>query len=165
VNLEGGRELRTREVVERQQLKRLERAGGVVGLCRCSLDRRRSRRRAVAVGEKGHRVLRDQAPELAAYLLSVPAEERLHVLALWEGRWQRFRTVAGTVAVITAVLAGTADGVLAAVATDHSPAAAVAAGGTVALAALRELMQYQRQAWRHADATPLTASWTPHPER
>jgi hypothetical protein len=51
----GGRELRTGEVVERQQLKRLERAGGVVGLCRCSLDRLRIRRRAVAVGERGHR--------------------------------------------------------------------------------------------------------------
>jgi hypothetical protein len=62
----------------------------------------------------------DQAPELTPYLLSVPHEERLHVQGLWGGRWQKFRTVAGMVAVVTAVLAGSAIGLLAAVVSDHS---------------------------------------------
>jgi hypothetical protein len=62
----------------------------------------------------------DQAPELTPYLLSVPHQERLHVQGLWGGRWQKFRTVAGMVAVVTAVLAGSAIGLLAAVVSDHS---------------------------------------------
>jgi hypothetical protein len=48
----------------------------------------------------------DNAPELAPYLLSVPPEDRLRVQGLPFAPWQEFRTVAGMVAVITAVLAG-----------------------------------------------------------
>jgi hypothetical protein len=44
------------------------------------------------------------APELAPYLLSVPPEDRLRVQGLPFAPWQEFRTVAGMVAVITAVL-------------------------------------------------------------
>src|SRR5437016_3141292 len=61
----------------------------------------------------------DNAPELAPYLLSVPPLERLTVQGLWAGRWQGFLTVAGMVGVITAVLAGSAGGLLAAVASGH----------------------------------------------
>src|SRR5437870_4568601 len=75
----------------------------------------------------------DQAPELSPYLLSVPPEVRLEVQGLWAGRWQGYRTVAGMVAVITAVLAGSAVGLLAAVVSDHSLAAALVAGGVVAV--------------------------------
>ena len=97
----------------------------------------------------------DQAPELSPYLLSVPPDERLHVQGLWGGRWQRFRTVAGMVAVITAVLAGSAVGLFAAVASDHSLAAALAAGGVVALAALGALTRYRASAWERAASAPL----------
>ena len=38
--------------------------------------------------------------------MSVPEPERLNALGLWAGRRQYFRTVAGMVGVITAVLAG-----------------------------------------------------------
>ena len=87
----------------------------------------------------------DYAPELAGYLLN-PAE-RLPAQGLGIGLWQQFVTVAGVVAVITAVLAGSAGGLLAAVASGHSLVAALAAGVVVAAAALTALMRYQNSAW------------------
>jgi hypothetical protein len=93
----------------------------------------------------------DEAPELAPYLMSVPESERLHELGLGGGRWQSFRTVAGMVAVITAVVAGSAVGLLATVASDHSLAAALTAGGVVAVLSLSGLIRYQRSAWASAD--------------
>jgi hypothetical protein len=56
-------------------------------------------------------------------------------------------TVAGMVAVITAVLAGSAGGLLAAVVSGHSLVAALVAGVVVAAAALTGLMRYQNSAW------------------
>ena len=98
----------------------------------------------------------DEAPELASYLMSVPGQERLRVLGLGEGRWQAFRSVAAMVAVITAVLAGSAIGLLAAVASEHSLAAALVAGGLVALAALAALMRRQQSAWEQATSAPVS---------
>jgi hypothetical protein len=97
----------------------------------------------------------DNAPELAPYLLSVPSSDRLRVQGVGGGRWQGFRTVAGMLGVITAVLAGSAAGLVAIVVSDHSLAAALIAGAVVALAALVALMQFQRVAWEQAAATPL----------
>ena len=51
------------------------------------------------------------------------------------------------VAFITAVLAGSAVGLFAAVVSAHSLAAALAAGGTAAVATLAALMRYQGSAW------------------
>jgi hypothetical protein len=48
----------------------------------------------------------EQAPEIAPYLLSDPPSEALHTQRVPGDRWQGYRTVAGMVAVITAVLAG-----------------------------------------------------------
>ena len=98
----------------------------------------------------------DEAPELAPYLMSVPPQERLPALGVWSGRWQSFRTVAGMVAVITAVLAGAAIGLLAAVAFGHSLAAALIAGGVVSGGLLGALMRYQRFAWARAVSAPLS---------
>lgn len=99
----------------------------------------------------------DEAPELIPYLLSVPEQHRLHVQGLWAGRWQGYRTVAGMVAVITAVLAGSTVGLLAAVVSAHSLAAALAVGGAVAVAALAALMRYQGSAWKRAASIAITA--------
>src|SRR3954452_20744498 len=96
----------------------------------------------------------DEAPELAPYLMSVPEPEPLRVLGLRTGRWQAFRTVAAMVAVITAVLAGSATGLLTAVASKHSLAAALVAGGLVALAALAGMMRIQQSAWEQATSGP-----------
>ena len=89
----------------------------------------------------------DNAPELAPYLLSVAPSQRLVGQGVWAGRWQGFRTVAGMVGVITAVLAGSSAALVAIVASDHSPAAALIAGAVVALAALSALMRHQGHAW------------------
>jgi hypothetical protein len=98
----------------------------------------------------------DEAPELTPYLMSVPQPERLQVLGIWGGRWQGFRTVAGMVAVITAVLAGSAIGLLAALVSDHSLVAALIAGGLVSVSGLAALMRYQRSAWARAVSAPLS---------
>jgi len=98
----------------------------------------------------------DQAPELAPYLMSVPGPERLRVLGLGEGRWQAFRSVAAMVAVITAVLAGSAVGLLGVVVSEHSLAAALVAGGVVALAALAAMMRRQQSAWEQATSAPVS---------
>jgi hypothetical protein len=97
----------------------------------------------------------DNAPELAPYLLSVPSEDRLRVQGLPNARWQGFRSVAGMIAVITAVLAGSTAGLLAIVASDHSLAATLSAGTVVAVTALVALMRFQQAAWKLAADTPL----------
>jgi hypothetical protein len=96
----------------------------------------------------------DEAPELRSYLMSVPEPEPLRVLGLMAGRWQAFRTVAAMVAVITAVLAGSAIGLLTGVVSEHSLAAALVAGGVVALAALAAMMRIQESAWEQATSAP-----------
>jgi hypothetical protein len=98
----------------------------------------------------------DEAPELTSYLMSVPGPEPLDVLGLRAGRWQAFRTVAAMVAVITAVLAGSAIGLLTAVASEHSLAAALVAGGVVAIAALAAMMRLQESAWERATSAPVS---------
>jgi hypothetical protein len=87
----------------------------------------------------------DHAPELAGYLPN-PAEP-LPTPGLGIRLWQQFVTIAGMVAVITAVLAGAASGLLAAVVSGHSLVAALAAGVVIAAAALTGLMRYQNSAW------------------
>jgi hypothetical protein len=95
----------------------------------------------------------DHAPELTGYLLN-PAE-RLPAPGLGIGLWQQFVTVAGMVAVITAVLADSAAGLLAAVASGHSPVAALVAGVVVASAALTGLMRYQNSTWIRGSTASL----------
>jgi hypothetical protein len=112
----------------------------------------------------------DEAPELTPYLLSVLEQQQtdlpqppprddvkqhpLRVQGLWGGGWQGYRTVAGMIAVITAVLAGSAVGLLIAIVSDHSLAAALATGGAAAVAALAALMRYQASTWKRSAATP-----------
>ncbi len=87
----------------------------------------------------------DHAPELSGYLLN-PAEG-LPTPGRGIRLWQQFVTVAGMVAVITAVLAGSTAGLLAAVVSGHSLVAALVAGVVVAGVALTGLMRYQNSAW------------------
>lgn len=90
----------------------------------------------------------DQAPELTGYLASVPPPQRLAIQGLRGGYWQGFRTVAGMVGVVTAVLAGSAVGLAAAIATNHSAVAGFVTGGVAALATLAVLMHVQSVAWK-----------------
>src|SRR5262249_40624434 len=95
----------------------------------------------------------EHAPELAGYLLN-PAE-RLPTPGLGIRLWQQFVTVAGVVAVVTAVLAGSAGGLLAAVASGNSLVAALVAGVVVAATALSGLMRYQNSAWIRGSTASL----------
>jgi hypothetical protein len=95
----------------------------------------------------------DHAPELAGYLPR-PAES-LPTPGLGIGLWQQFVTVAGMVGVITAVLAGSAAGLLAAVVSGHSLVAALVVGVVVAGAALTGLMRYQNSAWIQGSTASL----------
>ena len=97
----------------------------------------------------------DQAPELLPYLLSVPPTERLPEQGLPRSRWQGWRSIAGMVAVITAALAGSAGGLLAAVASNHSLAAALPAGATVGVAIVLTLMRRQVTVWTQASEAQL----------
>jgi hypothetical protein len=65
------------------------------------------------------------------------------------------RPACGIGGVITAVLAGSAGGLLAAVASGHSLIAALVAGVIVAAAALTGLMRYQNSAWIRGSTAPL----------
>ena len=91
----------------------------------------------------------DYAPEVTPYLASVAPAERLAIEGLRPEGWQRFRTVAGMVGVITGVLAGSTAG-LAVAAASSSLAAALAAGVVVGLAVLATLMRYQGASWGRA---------------
>jgi hypothetical protein len=122
----------------------------------------------------------DEAPELTPYLLSVLEQRQtdlpqpppdagvnphgLRVQGLWGGAWQGYRTVAGMVAVITAVLAGSAVGLLTAIVSGHSLAAALAAGGAAAVAALAALMRYQASAWKRSASMPTLSDQVELPE-
>jgi hypothetical protein len=93
----------------------------------------------------------DFAPELTRYLASVPPSRRLAIHGLGGGYWQQvFRTVAGMIGVVTAVLTGAAAGLLATVASGHSAVAGFVTGGVVGVAVQMALMWYQSSAWGKA---------------
>ena len=96
----------------------------------------------------------DCAPEMTGYLVSVPPPQRLSIQGLDTGHWQGSRTIAGMVGVVTAVLAGSAAGLIAAVAAGHSAVAGFATGGVVAFAAVVAVMRVQRSAWRQIRQHP-----------
>jgi hypothetical protein len=95
------------------------------------------------------------APELAGYLLRVPPAEQLLMQRVPGDRWQGYRTVAGMVAVITAVLAGSTAALAAVLIFDHSLAAALIAGPLVALPTLFALIRHQDSTWERAATEPL----------
>src|SRR5215204_2963580 len=97
----------------------------------------------------------EQAPEIAEYLLSAPPAERLLMQRVPGDRWQGYRTVAGMVAVITAVLAGSTAALAAILIFDHSLAAAVISGAAVAVPVLIAMIRHQDLAWERAAAEPL----------
>jgi hypothetical protein len=97
----------------------------------------------------------EHAPEIAPYMLSVPHAERLLMGQVPGDRWQGYRTVAGMVAVITAMLAGSTAALVAILISDHSLAAAVISGALVALPTMLALIAYQDSAWHRAAAAPL----------
>jgi len=96
----------------------------------------------------------DTAPEVTGYLLDVPPPQRLSVQGLDTGYWQGTRTIAGMVGVVTAVLTGSAAGLIATVAAGHSAVAGFTVGGVVAVAAVAAVIRVQRSAWRQIRQHP-----------
>jgi hypothetical protein len=84
----------------------------------------------------------DAAPEVTPYLLSVPSEQRLEIQGLSTSAPQKFLTTAGTVAVITSVLAGVAAGLLGAVLSGHSAAVAFSSGAVIAAVTIFMMIRY-----------------------
>ncbi len=98
-----------------------------------------------------------EAPELLPYLLSVPSDERLAIQGILGGRGQKWRTVAGMVAVITAALTGSSAALLALLVSDRSAGIGIAfgVGGGVFVAVVYGLMHVQGKAWGEAAAATL----------
>ena len=92
----------------------------------------------------------DCAPELNHYLASVTPSQRLALQGLPGGHWQDFRTIAGLVGVVTAVLTGATAGLLAVIAAGHSGVAGFITGGVVGVASLAALMRFQGSAVQQA---------------
>jgi hypothetical protein len=92
------------------------------------------------------------APELVDYLLSVPPAQRLQLQMIGGGRRQKYFTAAAMVGLVTAVLAGSAGGLLVAIISDHVLAAAIVVGVLVAIAAFTALIHFQVSTWRRAAA-------------
>jgi hypothetical protein len=97
----------------------------------------------------------EHAPEIGPYLLSLPPAEQLITQPAPGNRWQGYRTVAGMVAVITAVLAGSTAALAAILIFDHSLAPAVISGTLVAVPALTAMIRFQDSAWHRAVTEPL----------
>jgi hypothetical protein len=83
----------------------------------------------------------DAAPEVERYLLSVPPAQRLEAQGIRASSTQKFLSMPGTLAVITAILAGSTVGLLAAIVSGHSPWAAFPAGTVTAATALALLVK------------------------
>jgi hypothetical protein len=105
----------------------------------------------------------DNAPELASYLVRVTPSERLRAQGMMAGRRQAFRTVAGMIGVITAVLAGSAAALIAILVSDHSLPAAVISGAVVAIGVLVPLIRFQWSALTRLFSTPLITSQSKEP--
>jgi hypothetical protein len=97
----------------------------------------------------------EHAPEIAPYLLRDPPAERLLMQRVPGDRWQGYRTVAGMIAVITAVLAGSTAALAAILIFDHSLAAAVISGTLIAVPTMIAMIRYQDLEWERAAADPL----------
>src|SRR5690349_21702480 len=98
----------------------------------------------------------EHAPEIAPYMPKAPAAEQLLMQRVPGDRLQGYRTVAGMVAVVTAVLAGSTAALAAILIFDHSLLAALIAGAAVALPALIAMIRYQDSAWERSTAESLT---------
>jgi hypothetical protein len=97
----------------------------------------------------------EQAPELGPYLVVAPPAERIRMESMPGDYWQGYRTVAGMVAVITAVLLGSTAALVAILLSDNSLAAGLIAGTLVALPTLIALIRRQNRIWKSAATESL----------
>lgn len=92
------------------------------------------------------------APELVGYLHSVPPAERLRLQGIGGGRWQKFLTVSAMVGLVTAVLIGSAVGLLTALVFDRLLVAALIVGVLAAVVVFAVLIRFEVSTWKRAAA-------------
>jgi fatty acid desaturase len=92
----------------------------------------------------------DIAPELSPYLASVASSRRLAVHGSRRARWRVFRTAAGMIGLVTAIMAGSAAGLFDAAVFGRSVVHGFIAFGLVAVAVLTALLWFERRAWKPA---------------
>lgn len=90
----------------------------------------------------------DNAPELVHYLARSPPEKRLEKLGLWSGRLQGLATTAGTVAVVTSVIAGAAAGLAVSLIAPDPVTVGLACGFVVTISVLWLLLWTESVAWK-----------------
>lgn len=103
------------------------------------------------------------APELTHYLATVPLARRLAIRG-YGRHWQAFRTPAGMIGVVTAVLTGSAVAQLVAIASGHSHVAGLVTDGVVSVLVLVALMWFQHRAWEQARRERLFGTELEKPE-
>jgi hypothetical protein len=87
------------------------------------------------------------APELGRILASVTSSRRLSTHGMHARRWRVFRTVAGMIALVTAILAGSAAGMLNALFFGRSVIRGFTVDALVTVAVLTALLLAERRAW------------------
>ena len=102
-----------------------------------------------------------RSPGLTRYLFSVPPQGRLQMQGLPVRRSHDFLTVAGMVAVITSVLAGSAVALLTVAVSDDSLLYALVFGVPAGVAILAALMRAQHRTWARARGEVMFAEEVP----
>jgi hypothetical protein len=97
----------------------------------------------------------DIAPELTQYLASLPSPRHRAIRALEGRRWRFYRTLAGMIGTVTAVLAGVAAGTITEVVSGNSVFRGWVTAGVVGVAVLAALILVHDRVWRQASRERL----------
>jgi hypothetical protein len=92
----------------------------------------------------------DMAPELGRYLASVPSPSQVAAHSLHGRRWRVFRSVSTMIGLFTAVLAGSAMGMLAALIFGRHLATGFVLDGLVTVTGLVAVLWVEHRAWGRA---------------
>jgi hypothetical protein len=97
----------------------------------------------------------DFAPELTQYLASLPSPRHRAIRSLEGRRWRFYRTVAGMIGTVTAVLVGLAAGTVTEVVSGNSVFRGWVTAGVVGVAVLAALILVHDRVWRQASRERL----------
>jgi hypothetical protein len=106
----------------------------------------------------------DVVPELTRYMASVPSSRDLAMHGSRDRRWRVYRTVTGTIGLITAVLVGSAAGLLEALAFGRSVTGGFVTDTLVTVAVLAALLWFERRAWASASRERIFGNEKEEPE-
>jgi hypothetical protein len=92
----------------------------------------------------------DFAPELTRYLASFPSPRHRAIRGLEGRRWRFYRTVAGMIGTVTAVLTGVTAGTITEIVTGNSVPRGWGTSGVVGVGVLAGLIRVHDRVWRQA---------------